>query len=234
MLHTTSPRFALYAAPAADHPLHEIAARWLGRDPETGKEYRAEAAAGLDADRIAALTAAPRRYGFHATLKPPFHLADGCDEGRLIIALETFAASRKPLRFALQPALLGSFIALRPVAPVPELETLAADCLRDFDRFRAPPSEQELARRRAAGLNARQEQYLQQWGYPYVLEDYRPHFTLTGEIADEAERQALLAHLTALTAPALRKDVVLEEISLFVQADPAANFRIAGRYRLGG
>ncbi|MEK9952732.1 MAG: DUF1045 domain-containing protein [Curvibacter sp.] len=229
-----APRFALYAAPAADHPLHEIAARWLGWDPETGTDWPAEPAAGLSAARIAELTADPRTYGFHGTLKPPFFLAEGCDEGQLIMALERFAAARQPLRLPLKAAALGSFLALRPIAASADLDQLAADCIRDFDRFRAPPSETELARRRAAGLSKRQEEYLLQWGYPYVLEEFRMHFTLTGRIGDEAERSRLLDHLTALTAPALRKDVVLNEICLFVQADPAAHFRIAGRYKLGG
>lgn len=229
-----APRFALYAAPATDHPLHDIAARWLGWDPETGAQYPAEPAAGLSAGRISELTADPRKYGFHGTLKPPFHLADGCDEGQLIMALETFAATRQPPRLALTPAALGSFLALRPAIPSAELDALAADCIRDFDRFRAPPSEQELARRRAAGLSERQEQYLLQWGYPYVLEEFRMHFTLTGRISDEAARGRLLEHLTELTAPALRKDFTLEDVCLFVQGEPSANFRIAGRYRLGG
>ncbi|WP_290815236.1 DUF1045 domain-containing protein [Ferrovibrio sp.] len=229
-----TPRFALYAAPATDHPLHEIAARWLGWDPETGAEYPAQPAAGLDAGRIAALTAEPRRYGFHGTLKPPFFLAEDCDEGQLILALEKFATTRKPLRFALKPAALGSFLALRPATPSAELDALAADCIRDFDRFRAPPSEQELARRRAAGLSERQEQYLRDWGYPYVLDEFRMHFTLTGRIRDEAERGQVLAHLTELTAPALRSEFTLDEICLFVQGDPGAKFRVAGRYRLGG
>jgi putative phosphonate metabolism protein len=229
-----APRFALYAAPPADHPLHDIAARWLGWDPETGAEWPAEPAAGLPAARIAALTAEPRRYGFHGTLKPPFHLADGCDEGQLIMALERFAATRKPLRLALQPGAIGTFLALRPAAAVPELDALAADCLRDFDRFRAPPSEQELARRRASGLSERQERYLRDWGYPYVLEEFRLHFTLTGRVPDDAERGLLLDHLGALTAPALRRQMVIGEICLFVQSDPAAHFRIAGRYAFGG
>lgn len=229
-----APRFALYAAPAADHPLHEIAARWLGWDPETGAEHQAGPAAGLDATRIAELTADPRQYGFHGTLKPPFYLAPETDEGQLIMALERFAAARRPLRVPLKMAALGTFLALRPATPSAELDALAADCVRDFDRFRAPPSEQELARRRAAGLSERQEQYLRDWGYPYVLEEFRMHFTLTGRIGDDAERQAVLEHLTGLTAPALRQAFVLEEVCLFVQSAPAAKFRIAGRYRFGG
>jgi putative phosphonate metabolism protein len=229
------PRFALYAAPAADDPLHDFAAQWLGWDPETGETLPPQPAAGLSAARIAELTAEPRQYGFHGTLKPPFFLAEGYDEAQLIVALERFAAARRPLRIpAPAMAALGSFLALRPSAPAPALDALAADCVRDFDRFRAPPSERELARRRAAGLSARQDQYLVEWGYPYVLEEFRLHFTLTGRIADEAERRAVLQYLTEQTASFTRRDWAVDELCLFVQAEPGANFRIAGRYRLEG
>lgn len=229
-----APRFALYTAPPADHPLHDFAARWLGWDPETGEALPPMPAAGLAPERIAALTADPRQYGFHGTLKPPFHLADGCDEGQLIVALEKFAASRKPLSLPLKMAALGSFLALQPAQAMPDLDALAADCVREFDRFRAPASEQELARRRAAGLSERQEQYLQQWGYPYVLEDFRLHFTLTGRIKDEAERKMVLEHLTQATAPFTRRAFELDELCLFVQSEPGTPFRIAGRYPFGG
>lgn len=229
-----APRFALYLAPAADHPLHDFAAQWLGWDPETGETLPPQPAAGLSTARIAALTAEPRQYGFHGTLKPPFRLAEGCDEGQLIMALEGFAKSRKPLRMSLKMAPLGTFLALRPATALPALDALAADCVRDFDRFRAPPSEQELARRRAAGLSERQERYLRDWGYPYVLEEFRLHFTLTGRIADEAERAAILAWLTEQTAPFVHGDFEFDDLCLFVQGEPGAPFRIAGRYGFGG
>ncbi|WP_298722837.1 DUF1045 domain-containing protein [uncultured Ferrovibrio sp.] len=227
-------RFALYAAPPADGPLHKFAAEWLGWDPETGEGLPIKPAAGLNAERIAALTAEPRRYGFHGTLKPPFHLAEGCDEGQLIVALERFVAARKPIRLRLKLDVLGSFLALRPDAPCPEIDALAADCVRDFDRFRAPPSESELTRRRAAGLTERQEQYLAAWGYPYVMEEFRLHFTLTGRIEDAAEREKLFRHLQAQTAPLIRDPFMVDEICLFVQPASDAPFRIAGRYRFGG
>ncbi|MCW0233837.1 MAG: DUF1045 domain-containing protein [Ferrovibrio sp.] len=229
-----APRFALYTAPPAEHPLHRFAAQWLGRDPETGVALPPQPAAGLAAARIAALTAEPRQYGFHGTLKPPFFLAEGCDEAQLIVALERFVQTRKPLRLPLKMATLGSFLALRPATAMPALDQLAADCVCDFDRFRAPSSEQELARRRAAGLSERQEQYLRDWGYPYVLEEFRLHFTLTGRIADEAERAAVLAYLTEQTAPFTQREFELNELCLFVQGEPGAPFRIAGRYRFGG
>lgn len=228
-------RFALYLAPPADDPLHGFAAAWLGRDPETGESVTAAAAGGLSASRIAALTAEPRRYGLHATLKPPFRLADGCSEAQLILALEQFAGRRRPFRLPpLQLAALGGFLALRPSAPSAEADDLAAACVREFDPFRASADEGELVRRRAAGLTPRQEEYLLRWGYPYVLEEFRLHFTLTGRVTDEAERSALLQHLERETKPFTRKPVAVDEICLFVQPAPDANFRIAGRYRLGG
>lgn len=230
-----APRFALYTAPPADHPLHDWAAEWLGRDPETGEDFPPAAAAGLGAGRIAELTADPRVYGFHGTLKPPFRLAEDCDESQLIMAIEQFVGSRKPPRGPhLAVAALGRFLALRPSGPCPELQGLADDCVRDFDRFRAPLSEAELAKRRRTPLTDRQEQYLQAWGYPYVLEEFRLHFTLTGPIAAEAERTALLQHLTQACLPFTKTDYVAEELCLFAQPDADAPFRIAGRYRFGG
>lgn len=230
-----APRFALYAAPSADNPLHKFAAEWLGWDPETGESHPAKPAAGLSAERIAALTAEPRRYGFHGTLKPPFRLAEGCDEGQLIVALERFTLPRKPVHLPpLKLAQIGSFLALRPAMPCPEIDTLATDCVRDFDRFRAAPSEKELARRRAAGLSERQEKYLAAWGYPYVMEEFRLHFTLTGQIEDAAEREAVFRYLEAKTTPLARESFVVDELCLFVQPASDQPFRIVGRYPFGG
>lgn len=229
------PRFALYLAPPADDPLSEVAARWLGHDPETGRSHAAEATAGLSAARVAAVTEEPRRYGFHATLKPPFRLAEGLDEGQLIVALERFTARRQPFRLPpLKLARIGRFFAMVPSAPSDEIVALAADCVRDFDHLRAPPGESELARRRAAGLTPRQEQYLLQWGYPYVMEEFRLHFTLTGSIHDAAESEKLEKHLQEMMARFTRTDYLVEDICLFVQTMPEKPFRIAGRYRLGG
>lgn len=230
-----APRYAIYTAPPANSPLHAWAARWLGHDPETGARHAAEPAAGLSAASLAALTDEPRRYGLHGTLKPPFWLAAGCAEAQLIAALEHYAADRPPVSGPpLTVAALGRFIALRPNGPCPALDILAADCVRAFDRFRAPASEAELQRRRSAALTERQERYLQTWGYPYVMEEFRLHLTLTGPVADAAERAALLQHLTAVCAPFTAGDYRVDELCLFVQPEASAPFRIAGRYRLGG
>ena len=75
-------RQAIYFAPPAGSPLARFGAAWLGWDPEAGAEVEGLPVAGLPLPREA-LVAAPRRYGFHATLKPPFRLAAGRDAAGL-------------------------------------------------------------------------------------------------------------------------------------------------------
>src|SRR6185369_16300623 len=112
-----------------------------------------------------------------------------------------YAATAAPVRVpALRFAMIGHFMALVPDGRFAALDALAADCVRLFDRFRGAPDPAELARRRAAQLSARQEQLLSEWGYPYVMEEFRLHLTLTGGL-DTADQTLLTPILTRLTAP---------------------------------
>ncbi|MGQ3281168.1 MAG: DUF1045 domain-containing protein, partial [Shinella sp.] len=70
-------RYALYFTPSASDPLTLSAQRWLGRNAFTGATLAQLSVQGFDAATLAGLTADPRRYGFHATLKAPFSLAEG-------------------------------------------------------------------------------------------------------------------------------------------------------------
>ena len=71
-------RYAVYFAPPVATPLGQVGSWWLGRNAETNECITPPGVAGLAPERLAALTEAPRRYGFHATLKPPMRLRDGC------------------------------------------------------------------------------------------------------------------------------------------------------------
>ncbi len=140
---------------------------------------------------------APRVYGFHATLKPPFRLAANTTVGELTTAFDAFARSRQAVDVgSLQVRALGAFIALTPAAPCPALDRLATASVRAFDRFRAPMNERERERRLAAALSARQTDNLDRWGYPYVFDDFRFHMTLTGPLR-EPDRARALEWLTA-------------------------------------
>lgn len=186
-----STRYAIYFTPAPRSALADFGAAWLGWDSATGQEVDHLPAPGLD---VASLTKTPRKYGFHGTIKPPFHLAGGTSFAELEAAFRALCASQAPVTLdALVLARLGRFMALVPDGPAAELAGLAEGFVKDLDRFRAPPSEDELARRRAAGLNPLQEANLAQWGYPYVMDQFRFHMTLTGrtepEVGDEVERR---------------------------------------------
>ncbi|MDD3448001.1 MAG: DUF1045 domain-containing protein [Gammaproteobacteria bacterium] len=225
-------RFAIYYAPEPDSPLWRFGCRWLGRDPEQGADYPAGPLPGFDADWLAAITATPRRYGFHATLKPPFQLRPGVARKQLIAAVARFSATRPA--FAIPPlglAALDGFLALRPAADCPAVAELAAACVRELDAFRAPAPEPELARRRRAGLTPRQERLLASWGYPYVMEEFRFHLTLTGRL-DEASREQLRLALAPVVAPLCREPLAVTGLALYRQPDRGSPFELLERFRL--
>ena len=192
-------RFAIYYIPPAG-PLADFGAAWLGWDVVQGRAARQPGLPGLDD-----ITMTPRKYGFHGTLKPPFRLADGYTAGDLQSAVAKLAESLTPASCdSLQLTSMGGFLALTPQGDTSGLQRVARACVQALDAFRAPASEAETARRRQAGLSARQDALLQQWGYPYVADEFRFHLTLSGKLTEDAQdklMRALKAHLPSLPAP---------------------------------
>src|SRR5262249_37307931 len=125
----------------------------------------------------------PRRYGFHATLKAPFHLSRACTEEQLIGAVYGFAELGHSVpTIAPIIRMLSGFAAIVPARHEAAIVELATKCTTVFDGFRAPMSPQERARRLALGLKQSQIQNLERWGYPFLFSDFRFHMTLTGKI----------------------------------------------------
>ena len=235
-----SGRYAIFWAPARRTALWRTGCQVLGRDAANGKALLQPELSGLDGGRFRELTEPPRLYGLHATLKPPFRLAPGASVDQLRECLEDFSAKRRP--FGIPPLVLapvGRFLALIPEDPCVELDLLARDCVEHFDRFRAPATLEELDKRRSKGLTCRQDALLAKWGYPYVMEEYRFHITLTGSIQDPAEREVCLRGLADVLAPGdpeLEDDlagVEIREICLYEQPGPGQSFSIVGRYPFG-
>ncbi|TXM98102.1 DUF1045 domain-containing protein [Methylobacterium sp. WL103] len=180
------------------------------------------------ADRaaLAAVTAAPRVYGFHATLKAPMRLAPGRSEDDLVAACTDLVHARSLLPIGpLAVVLLGDFVALVPTAPPPELGLFAAECFAALDPFRAPLTPTERARRRPEDLDPRRRVLFDRWGYPHVFKAFRFHMTLTGRLADDA-REAWRARLAASCPPL---SLTIDAITLLRQ-DGAAPFRIVRRF----
>lgn len=224
---TSEARYAIYFAPAKESELERVCSSVLGRCARTGKNLMQPRLPGIEPERLAELTASPRHYGLHGTLKAPFFLAEGATEADLLGAVAVLAAGRPA--FACPPLRLeavGSFLALTPVSPCRELEALARACVTELDRYRRPPSADELARRRAKGLTVVQDSLLQRWGYPYVLEEFRFHLTLTGTIPETDERRRIQAGLAALLEPILQSSAPVTEIHVFRQPARHAPFTV--------
>lgn len=223
-----SARYAIYLAPSPDSDIWRRACAWLGRDAAKDADMCFAGPVGRDPTREAAITADPRHYGFHATIKAPFRLARGATPEALCEAAERFARERRAFPIDLRLASLGSFLALVEAEPSDAIAMLHAEALAAFDPFRAPIAEADLARRLAAGLTERQKSYLAEWGYPYVLQDFRLHFTLTGRLPSD-ERAAVAAVLTHYFADDLAAPMPVDAICIFEQPSAGAPFRILYR-----
>jgi putative phosphonate metabolism protein len=219
-------RVGIYYCPRENDPLFIAGATWLGRDPASGVQLAQPALPG-----IVEVTAEARTYGFHATLKPPFRLANGCSWYDLVAAVRDLAGRLAP--FELPPLAvrdLHGFLALRETEPSPALQALADVCVVELDRFRAPPSEAELARRRRARLTDAQDSMLVRYGYPYVLDTWFFHMTLTRRLS--REEHAFWRPETERFFPMVETRRVVSDICLFTQSRQGEPFVITERLAL--
>lgn len=183
-------RYAIYFAPDPGSALWRFGSACLGYDAASGLEVEQQAPGGFTPAEWHAATADPRKYGFHATLKAPFSLADGASEDALVAAAERIAAGLAPADLGacavgIIPAETGGgFIAITPASPPPALGVLERAVVEGFEPFRAPIEPADRARRRPDRLSERQRAYLERYGYPYVLEEFGFHMTLTGRLGD--------------------------------------------------
>lgn len=224
-------RHAIYYAPSAQSALWRRAAQWLGRDARGTAPIAADIA-GLTAARRLELTASARRYGFHGTLKAPFHLPPERSADDLEAALVAFGLAHRPVPLGrLEVRLLGGFLALMPVAQSDALRDFAAEAVLAFEPFRAPLAPADRDQRLALGLTDRQVELLDGYGYPYVLEEFIFHMTI-GDRAPEDEREALMQAAVDWFAPVLDEPLTLDRLTLFHEPRPKADFVRLGDFPL--
>ena len=226
------PRYAIYYVPAPVSDLDRFGAQLLGYDAFNGEDLAFPDDILKQAPDWREQTTDPRKYGFHATLKAPMSLADGKTEVELLAACAAFAATPRAIP-VIRPVVgsIEGFIALIPAEPSPELIRLAADCVSEFDSFRAPLSEAGRARRNPSRLTPAQREHLDRWGYPYVMDDFRFHMTLTGRLGTE-RREPLLRMLADRFAALDLPTLPIDRIAVFRQDNTASRFRIASHWEL--
>jgi putative phosphonate metabolism protein len=220
-------RYAIYFVPAAQSDLYRFGSAVLGYDCYSGATLAYPAELAHDAQSWCTLVEEPRRYGFHSTLKAPFHLSPACCETQLVDAVQELAASAHAIP-AIAPVvqILGGFIAVLSQQPEPSLDALAARCTTELDCFRAPILQQERARRLATGLDPAQIENLDRWGYPYVFAHFRFHMTLTGRIAADAQKSTLALLQRGFERRCGYGIVAIDRVALLKQDDPQAAFRV--------
>nr|WP_285200565.1 DUF1045 domain-containing protein [Rhizobium sp. CG4] len=212
-------RYAVYFTPPQTHPLNLAAARWLGRDPFTGEIH-------ADNEAREELTAEPRRYGFHATLKAPFELSEKKTEAQLIAAVKNFAETRTAFDIPqIVVGQLGPFFALVPHSVHGPLQDFAADIVDFFDEFRAPLSDSDIARRRPQNLTPKQRDNLMLWGYPHVMEEFRFHMTLTGP-TEEPDRPDIHSALNGHFSEFINRPLAITGLALFVEEQRGEPFKV--------
>jgi hypothetical protein len=154
--------------------------------------------------------------------------------GDLEGALALFAREQPPVEIDwLRASRIEGFLALTPVVQTAALTDFAGEVVEAFEPMRAPPDPAETARRLEAPLTPRQIDLVGRYGYPYVLEEFRFHMTLTDRL--EAERQtALLAEANEWLAAALAQPLTLDRLVLFRQPHAGAPFERLDDYLLEG
>ena len=222
-------RYAIYFTPRPGG-FAEAAAAWLGYDAGTGRAVVQPRIAGLPRP-LADLTADPRKYGFHGTIKAPFRLADGVTLADLMMAVRTLAAHLMPVEMpGLHMVDLDGFLAFVPDGDPAGLAALAADVVRSLDPYRAALTAPEMARRRPERMTPRQRDLLAIYGYSYVMEEFRFHLTLSGPMTD-AEHTIVAPCAKAHFAGLVPQPFLLSDICLMGE-DASGRFHLMHRYAL--
>jgi hypothetical protein len=230
-------RYALYLAPPADSDLWRFGCDVIGRDARTGAARKGFSLEGYPPDSWRTMTSSPRRYGFHATLKAPFLLRLDLDVAELFDRVGELARRFSPFdagELGMGVVVAGegrAFVALKPKGALKELRCFEASVVRGLDRLRAPFVEDGPERRGSGRLTPRQAYYLDAWGYPYVLDEFDPHFTLTNAIADADRVARLLDWEFGLRVAS--HALCVDALTLFGQSESGGEFKILHRFPLG-
>lgn len=226
-------RYAIFFTPPAGDALMLAASAWLGRNAFSGDAVEHPAVRGLGLHEIAFYTALPRRFGFNALIKAPFHLSEGSTEGALLRDLMRFAGTIEPFKLPLlEVGWVGDHFSLVPTLPSDSMQYLAAAVVQQFDSFRAPLSEAEIERRNPDGLSAPQFANLHRWGHPHVMDEYRFNMPLTGPVPVPFMGRVERA-LHDVFDPLLGAEIAVANLALFVEREPGAPFQVHSLHPMG-
>lgn len=226
----SKPRYAIYFVPEQTTRLGQFGDHWFGRTSE--KLLVEEVVTGLSVERYQKIIQSPRHYGFHGTLKAPFELHSNYNFQHLDTALTEFCNTFSPFNIgALALRAIADFIALVPENDLRQLQQLHQRLIKELNNLRAPLSNYDRDRFIARNLTHDQEGYLDRYGYPFVLNSFKFHLTLTSSLPEQ-ERTACFKLLDNMTADFRHEVVPVNRICLFKQKTRQAPFFIVKEYTL--
>lgn len=210
-------RYAIYYVP--EQPLFQLGSDWLGWNSLTGRENPL-----LDDQR--GITKRPRQYGFHATIKPPFVLSPDHTQDDLKTEFKSFCQSTSPATGGnLKISRLGRFLAITQNHPTSDVTALAAAAVTHFDKFRAPLSADAIAKRRQSKLSPQQDMLMLRWGYPYVMQEFKFHMTLTGPLKN-TDIASIDHRANAIFHDHLGKPLVINALALLGEDADSGHFHV--------
>lgn len=215
-------RYAFYFSPPPHSELAAFGKLCLGRTAFRARQSDAKSTFA-DQARWQTLTTKPAHYGFHATLKAPFELKQNVSVKQLIDTAQAFVSKEAPITLTtLAPRLLSQFLALTLEEQPDTVASLAQRCVETFEGHRLPLSNTDIQHRLQQPLSDRQTTLLQQYGYPYVAEQFRFHMTLSGELPNQDND--FLEWVSETFQSIVTCPPVLDRITLFWQTDRQSPF----------
>lgn len=210
-------RYAIYYAPSPRTALWRAGSEWLGWDAARGVALLPPALPGGLLARLSPLTRRAAHYGWHATLKAPFRLAEGVDEAQLLQQVAALAAMCTPFVLGLQVGTLRDATVLRVADDTAAIDALAERCVRELLPLGAPAPDRP-------GLSPREAELHAAWGYPYVLDQFCFHLTLAQRSREPALQAAIERAASAHFDTLLQAEV--NALSVFVEARPDEPMRL--------
>ena len=208
-------RYAVYLLPPQHSPLWLAGSQWLGWDSRSGAASPGLIAPSGSQSRQKLLTSRPRKYGFHATLVPPFHLPPGLEFEQLAARVQMLVAGHPPIN--LEPLTvrpLNRFLALRPPRQNLSAKSLANHLTHRLEIFRRRG--QKSVSFRESGLTPMQSSRYGRFGYPHMLNNFQLHFTLTNDLTPH-QLTIMKTAAKKYFADALRQPCSLDHVTLLVQ-----------------
>jgi hypothetical protein len=218
-------RYAIYYAPEFQSDWWSAGSQWLGRCAVTGHLLPQPAIEGIATAHLHTLTQDPRRYGWHATLKAPFVLSAGEDLSSLINRLRSIASQLPAFEMPrLQVSTEGGFLALRPATDEPLIHATANACVTGLHALTRPLTAEDLARRRQKKLSPLEEHYLQTWSYPWVLDAFQFHMSLSGPLKDLPAAELAAVQVAARARFEALPSCRFAHLSVFAEPQAGADF----------